>query len=229
MDYPTIEQLIKYSFKDKNLLRTAVTHSSYFNEHKDEGECYERFEFLGDSILNFASSKHIFENYPTLTEGQLTKLRSTLVCEKTLAAIILKLKLDGHILISKGEVRTSGCVRPSILADVFEAIAAAIFLDGGLQKAEEFILPNLIPYIDLTNRDKDFSDYKSLLQEHIQARDGLVSYTVINQHGPEHDKVFVVCVKVNDKSCGEGKGRSKKEAAQNAAKNALMNLGLLNK
>jgi len=215
-----IEAIIGYRFKDKSKLATALTHTSYSNEHREQNGSYERYEFLGDSILSYAVSKYIFNNLPDLTEGDMTKLRAMVVCEKALVRIMDDLKLHQFIRLSKGESKSSGGVRDSILADVFEAIAAAIFLDGGFREAEKFILRNISPFMQPDNNNA-FEDYKTLLQEYVQQSNNSVNYCLVSSKGPEHEKTFLMQVRMDNKKIGEGRGKSKKEAAQNAAKNAL--------
>ena len=214
---------IGYNFKDENLLKTALTHSSYANEHKVES--YERLEFFGDSILSYIVSEYIYKHFKELPEGGLSKLRSAIVCERSLEQIATGLGVGKCLLLSKGEDMTGGRTRPSILADVFESILAAIYLDGGLQPASEFVLRELADNIEDARKGKSiFKDYKTQLQEFVQQKDMRATYSQHEESGPEHNKVFKVCVSVNDKVVAYGTGRNKKEAEQNAAMNGLRKL-----
>jgi len=214
---------IGYNFKDENLLKTALTHSSYANEHKVES--YERLEFFGDSILSYIVSEYIYKHFKELPEGGLSKLRSAIVCERSLEQIAIELGIGNYLLLSKGEDMTGGRTRPSILADVFESILAAIYLDGGLQPATDFVLRELSDDIENARKGKSvFKDYKTQLQEFVQQKDMRASYTQLEESGPEHNKVFKVSVSVNDKFIAYGTGRNKKEAEQNAAMNGLRKL-----
>lgn len=225
-----MQELMKnlgYNFKNEMLLKTALTHSSYANENKGACKSYERLEFLGDSILSFIISTHIYNNFESLPEGGLSKMRAALVCERCLAQCAEGLKIGEHILFSRGEAMTGGRTRPSILADVFEAIIASIYLDGGITKAKEFTLRALKESIaQVSAGNGTFKDYKTALQEEIQQNEGnkSVEYVHVNEEGPEHSKVFTVEVLSDGKMLATGKGRSKKEAEQEAAHKALSRL-----
>lgn len=220
-----LEEDLGYSFKDINLLKTALTHSSYANESKEEVKCYERLEFFGDSILSFIVSKHIYLNCPTFPEGQLTKLRASLVCAKTLSKFSKEINIGKYIYLSKGEMNCGGNERPSILADIFEAILAAIYLDGGMKVAEKFVLRFVKPEIKHPQKI-EFKDYKTTLQEIVQKNpEEVLSYVLVEESGPDHDKHFVFEVHLNNNVIGKGGGRSKKDAEQNAAHEALKLLG----
>lgn len=222
-DISELEKLIGYEFKDKKLLKQALTHSSYANEQKiNKSGDYERLEFLGDAVLEVVSSEFLFHKYPDLPEGKLTKLRASMVCEPSLAICARDLDLGSYILLGKGEESTGGRNRESITSDVMEAIIGAIFLDGGMEKAkahiERFVLSDL--------EDKAlFYDSKSTLQEVLQGdlrKD--FEYILNAERGPEHDKEFDVSVIVDGKVLGNGKGRTKKAAEQQAAYQALLKL-----
>ncbi len=222
-DFSKLESLIGYEFKDKSLLKQALTHSSYANEQKiNRSGDYERLEFLGDAVLEVVSSEFLFHKYPDLPEGKLTKLRASMVCEPSLALCARDLKLGSYILLGKGEESTGGRNRESITSDVMEAIIGAIFLDGGMEKAkshiERFILSDL--------EDKAlFYDSKSTLQEILQGElKKEFEYKLNAERGPEHDKEFDVSVIVDGKELGNGKGRTKKAAEQQAAYQALLKL-----
>ncbi|MDR0917835.1 MAG: ribonuclease III [Oscillospiraceae bacterium] len=212
---------IDYIFKNEKLLTEAISHSSYANEKKT-GHCNERLEFLGDSILSMVTARYLFLNNPGVPEGKLTKMRAALVCEKTLAKFAKTIDLGSALLLGKGEEHGNGRNRPSILADAFEALIAAIYLDSGYKNAENFILGFI------KNEQIDTDDYKSLLQEVIQRNpDEKVDYFVTDEKGPDHDKTFTVEVHLNSNVIGHGSGRTKKQAEQQAAKEALQLMGVI--
>ena len=220
-----LEDKIGYHFKDKKYLKTALTHSSYANENKKNLNSNERLEFLGDSVLSIVVSQHIFEHFKHLPEGELTKIRASLVCEKALFVFAQQIDLGDYILLGKGEEHTGGRERPSILADAFEAVIAAIFLDGGLEAARKHILSFIPKDIDI-KKSVAFNDYKTMLQEIIQQNpEEKIEYVTKGQSGPDHDKAFVVQVCLNSNVIGNGTGRSKKAAEQMAAKEALELMG----
>ncbi len=217
-------QRIGYVFKQPMLLENALTHSSYANEGKRGLKSNERLEFLGDSVLGFITAGYLFR-HGTGEEGELTRLRASLVCEKALSAYARKIDLGECLLLGRGELRGGGAERPSILADAFEAVIAAIYLDGGLQAAEEFILPFIKD--ELTHqRRPQFKDYKTALQEIIQQNpEERLEYVLTGESGPDHNKQFTVEVHLNSNVIGNGRGRSKKEAEQQAAREALRLMG----
>ncbi|MGN0622288.1 MAG: ribonuclease III [Porcipelethomonas sp.] len=218
------EKVINYSFSDKKLIEEALSHSSYANEKKKVRHSNERLEFLGDSVLSIVVSQFLFVHYTHLPEGELTKIRASLVCEKSLHEFAKQINLGEYILLGKGEENTGGRERPSILADAFEAVIAAVFLDGGLEAAQKHIM-RFIPE-NLDNRKASFSDYKTVLQEIIQKNpEEKVEYVLADQSGPDHNKAFTIQVCLNSNVIGTGKGRSKKEAEQLAAKEALELMG----
>jgi ribonuclease-3 len=221
------ENVINYKFNNPALLREALTHSSYANEHRDKGiKCNERLEFLGDAVLSIVVADYIFENCPELPEGELTKLRSSLVCEKALFKFGKQINLGNYLVLSRGERNGGGAERPSIVSDAFEAVIAAIYLDGGMEPAAKHILRFVVPEIKSHN-NKQFKDYKTTLQEVIQHNpEEELTYIVTDETGPDHDKCFTVEVHLNSNCIGKGKGRSKKQAEQNAAKEALELMGL---
>jgi len=216
-----LEEKLGYSFCDKGLLKTALTHSSYANEMKREGvQSNERLEFLGDSILGMLVAKHIYEAYPSMQEGKMTRLRSELVCEQALSLVAEKLSLGEYLYLGKGELQGGGRKRPSLLADAVEAILAAVSLDGGLMPVRkivnEFILSNIE---EVTERNRD---YKTCLQEEIQKKSGRTFlYNLIEEKGPDHQKEFTVEVLIDGQRAGLGQGKTKKEAEQVAAAVAL--------
>ncbi len=219
----TLEERIGYHFEDEALLRQALTHSSFSNEQKiNRAKNYERLEFLGDAVLELVTSEFLFKELPDVPEGELTKQRAALVCEPALAFCAKELELGRYLRLGKGEEHTGGRDRDSITADVMEAIIGAIFLDGGLENAKGFI--NRVILSDLENK-KLFYDSKSSLQELVQ---GIlkkeVNYTLLDESGPEHNKSFHVSVGIEGTTFGEGRGKTKKAAEQQAAYNALLAL-----
>ena len=221
-----LQNKIGYQFKNPALLNEALTHSSYANEHKSQHIKYnERLEFLGDSVLSIVVSDYIYKNCPELPEGELTKLRASLVCEKSLYEFAKKIDLGKYLILSKGERNNGGTDRPSILTDAFEALIAAIYIDGGIAPASKHILNFVIPAIK-NSKKKKINDYKTTLQEIIQKNPGeKLEYVLVRESGPDHNKHFVVEVHLNSNVIGKGGGRSKKEAEQQAAREALELMG----
>ena len=216
---------IRYYFNDKELLIEALSHSSYANEKRKGRNSNERLEFLGDSVLSIVVSQYLFEHFTHLPEGELTKIRASLVCEKSLYEFAKQIDLGEHILLGKGEENTGGRERVSILADAFEAVIAAVFLDGGLEAAKRHILKFIPKDID-DRKPVSFSDHKTILQEIIQKNpEEKVEYKLVGQSGPDHNKAFKVQVRLNSNVIGTGIRRSKKEAEQMAAKEALELMG----
>ncbi len=223
MDINKIEESIGYKFKNKDLLINALTHTSYAHENNKESN--EKLEFLGDSILEFVSSKYIYNKYPNLQEGEMTKVRATVVCEESLYKIAKSHGFGEFLFLGRSEVKTGGKNRPAILADSVEAVIAAIYLDGGLQEADKFIIENLDKEIEKATKHVGDKDYKTVLQEKLQEHGEVkIEYEIINETGPDHDKYFEAQVKCNGKILAQGKGKSKKEAHMHAAKKALENL-----
>ncbi|HAP79700.1 MAG TPA: ribonuclease III [Ruminococcus sp.] len=219
------EEILNYKFKDRSLLVQALSHSSYANEKKKSRVSNERLEFLGDSVLSIVVSQYLFEHLTHIAEGELTKLRASLVCEKSLYLFAKQIDLGKFILLGKGEENTGGRERTSILADAFEAVIAAIFLDGGLEAASKHIL-RFIPEDIQRLKKPVFSDFKTILQEIVQKNpEEKAEYVLAGEEGPDHDKRFVVEVHLNSNVIGEGIGKSKKEAEQMAAKQALELMG----
>ncbi|MDD6251612.1 MAG: ribonuclease III [Oscillospiraceae bacterium] len=216
---------IGYEFKNLSLLSEALTHSSFSNENKNKIKCNERLEFLGDSVLSLVVTNYIFLNFKQLPEGDLTQLRASLVCEKTLYKFAKMIDLGKVIKLSRGERHGGGADRPSILSDAFEALIAAIFLDGGYESARDFIM-NFIPDEIKNIHKKPIKDYKTTLQEIVQKNPGeRLEYRLIGESGPDHNKHFVSEVLLNSNSIGRGGGKSKKEAEQQAAREALELMG----
>lgn len=218
-----LEEKIGYNFKDSHLLRHAVTHSSYVNEkHMKKADCNERLEFLGDAVLELISSEYLFFENQTMPEGELTKLRASMVCEKALAFCARDLELGSYLLLGKGEDATGGRFRESITSDALEALIGAIYLDGGFANAKEFILKYILN--DLEGK-RLFYDSKTILQEIVQAHFPYgVVYHLIKEEGPDHNKSFTVAVHIGEECYGEGTGRTKKAAEQEAAYHAILKL-----
>ena len=219
--YQELEQKIGYTFTNEGLLRQALTHSSYANEkHMKKHSDNERLEFLGDAVLEVVSSDFLYRNYPNLPEGDLTKLRASIVCEPTLALCTKEINLGDYLLLGKGEDRTGGRNRKSILSDALEAVIGAIYLDGGMQPAKAFIDHFILS--DLEDK-RLFYDSKSNLQELIQGKlKKEFEYRLLEESGPEHDKTFVVEIDMEGECLGRGQGRTKKAAEQQAAYEALL-------
>ncbi len=219
-----LQKAIGYTFRDLSLLETALTHTSYANEvYKDGLRSYERLEFLGDSILGFTAADFLISTFPALHEGELTKLRADLVCETSLAQTAAQLRLGKYLRLGRGEEAGGGRTRVSIIADVVEAVIAAIYLDGGLVPARRFIYDHVL--VDTGERVKLNTDYKTMLQELVQQKKNQVlSYELLSESGPDHDKQFSVRVLLNGEAVGEGTGTSKKRAEQAAARRAVERL-----
>ena len=215
------ENIISYNFKNKQYILEALTHSSYSNENKSYA-FNERLEFLGDSVLGIIISDYLFKNETELPEGELTKLRANIVCEESLSEVSKKIELGTHMLLGKGEEATGGRERVSILADAVEAVIAAIYLDGGIESARKFVLTQMDEIIQDSIKGRIFRDYKTHLQEVIQSQgETNIIYDLVEEIGPDHNKKLVMQVKLNDEVLGTGEGKSKKEAEQSAAKQAL--------
>lgn len=216
-----LEKKIDYTFLNKNLLKQALTHSSYANEQKirKNGD-YERLEFLGDAVLEMISSEFLFKENPEMPEGKLTKLRSSLVCEPALAQCAKEIDLGSYMLLGKGEEATGGRFRESITSDVMEALIGALYLDGGYEVARNFIYKNILS--DIENRIL-FYDSKTVLQEIIQTKPNQkLVYELIDEIGPDHNKKFVVEAILNGEKVGFGEGKTKKAAEQKAAYEAIL-------
>ena len=220
-----LETAISYSFKDPSLLAEALTHSSYAHEQHNNMKNNERLEFLGDAVLSIVVSDYIYKHCPDRPEGELTKLRASLVCEKSLFDFAKVIDLGSYLRLSNGERRNGGAKRPSIVSDAFEALIAAIYLDGGMEPAREHILRFIVPEIE-HHRNNSFKDYKTALQEIIQKNPGeRLEYRLVGTIGPDHNKHFKVEVCLNSNIIGRGGGKSKKEAEQQAAREALELMG----
>lgn len=218
-----LENKLGYCFKDIKLLNTALSHSSYVNENKKSGEvCNERLEFLGDSVLGMVTADYLYKKFPDMPEGQMTKMRAELVCEPSLYGVAKNLGLGEYLRLGKGEEMGGGRNRPSIMADAVEAVIAAVYLDGGYNEAESIIKKFVLSAV---NDGVKNSDYKTTLQEFVQKKsDQVLQYEMIDATGPDHAKTFTFQVRLNGRVIGEGQGRTKKEAEQNAARKALEEL-----
>ena len=222
MKLENFEKDIGYKFKNIELLKTAFTHTSYANENKKQSN--EKLEFLGDSILEFVVSNYLYKNYKKLKEGEMTKVRATVVCEQSLYEIALKYNFDKLLYLGRSEKLSGGSHKPTILADSVEAVIAAIYRDAGLEQAEKFIIDNLKEAIEQASKNVGKKDYKTVLQEELQKHGSVkIEYNIIKEEGPDHDKTFVAEVKCNNKYLATGKGNTKKQAEMEAARIALEN------
>lgn len=216
-----LEQKIGYRFHNRELLVTALTHSSYANERHGEAQSYERQEFLGDSILGLVTAEFLFTHEPPLPEGRMTRMRAELVCEASLHKTALELGLGSYMRLGRGEEHTGGRERPSILADMVEAIIAAIYLDSGMDEARRFILARVLRDAAFDDSHRS-ADYKTRLQELVQRKSNqVIAYDLVEETGPDHDKTFTFEVLINGAVSGRGSGKTKKEAEQMAAARAL--------
>lgn len=218
-----LQEKIGYTFHNPLLLETALTHSSYANErHTDSSESYERLEFLGDSILGYLTAEYLYRHVPAIPEGRMTRLRAELVCEASLHKIAQRLELGRWMRLGRGEERTGGRERSSILADMVESLIAAMYLDSGtLEVPRRFVTEQLLKGAEIGEQHRS-ADYKTELQELVQRKPNqYITYEMIHQSGPDHDKTFTFRVSICGVPAGEGSGRTKKEAEQMAAKQAL--------
>ena len=221
----TLESKLQYTFRNRFLLSEALNHSSYANEHRSaQVSSNERLEFLGDSVLGFVTAEFLFKTYGKLPEGDLTRIRAALVCEQSLHEVAKSLDLGRYLKLGKGEEAGGGRERQSILADATEAVFAAVYLDGGMEKARELIYRVLLSKAPAAEERRD---YKTTLQEIVQRKSGQVlTYHMVGESGPDHNKTFTFEVRLNDETVGEGSGHSKKEAEQDAARSALEKLAV---
>ena len=223
MDLLKLEESIGYKFNNINLLKKALTHTSYANENHIESN--EKLEFLGDSILEFISSKYIYNKYSFLKEGEMTKVRADVVCEKSLHKVALKHNFSDFLYLGKSQIMSGETTRPAIMADSVEAVIAAIYFDSGLEEAEKFIVENLKEAIDVASHNVGMKDYKTVLQEKLQIHGDVdIKYIILEEKGPDHDKTFVAQVSCNGKKLAIGNGKNKKSAEMDAAHKALENL-----
>lgn len=222
MSFDDLQKTINVQFKDKSLLKAAFIHRSYLNEERSTKESNERLEFLGDSILSFLTSDYLYKTYPTYPEGTLTNIRSSLVKTKSLADIAIKLGLGDILFLSRGEEDSGGRNNTSLLADTFEALLGAIYLDQGIEAARRYLSAVLFPLAAGIVEKKSYIDYKSLLQEIIQEQTKISpTYRVVKSEGPDHAKMFWIEAMMGDVVMGQGMGKSKQEAEQAAAVDAL--------
>ncbi|MGN1299925.1 MAG: ribonuclease III [Clostridia bacterium] len=222
-DLSVLEQNIGYKFKDINLLKNALTHTSYAYEHKVKSN--EKLEFLGDSILEFLSSKFIYNNYPKLKEGEMTKVRATVVCEESLYKIADKHNFSDFLYVGKSEMMHQGNRKVAIMADSVEAVIAAMYFDSGLEACEKFIVDNLKEEIKIASQNVGMKDHKTVLQEKLQVHGNVdIKYDIIKEFGPDHDKTFIAEVKLDGKVLAQGEGKTKKQAEMDAADKALKTL-----
>ena len=222
MNLQKLEENIGYTFKNKELLKNALTHTSYAYEKHVESN--EKLEFLGDSILEFISSKYLYNNFPKLSEGEMTKVRATIVCEDSLYKIAKKHNFSDFLFLGKSELASHSEVRKAIMADSVEALIAAIYFDSGLEEAERFIVENLKEEALVASKNVGQKDYKTVLQEKLQARGEVhIKYEIIKEEGPDHDKKFTARVSCDGKVLATGEGKTKKAAEMEAARSALNN------
>ena len=220
MNLEVLEKNIGYTFKNKELLKNALTHTSYAYEKNVSSN--EKLEFLGDSILEFISSKYLYNNFPNLSEGEMTKVRATIVCEESLYKIAKKHDFSDFLFLGKSEIASHKEVRQAIMADSVEALIAAIFFDGGLDKAEKFIIENLKDEAKVASKNVGLKDYKTVLQEKLQIHGEVqIKYEIIKEEGPDHDKKFTAQVSCDGKKLAIGEGKNKKSAEMEAARKAL--------
>ena len=219
MNFEICENNIGYSFKNKNLLKEALTHTSYAYENKVKSN--ERLEYLGDSILEFVISEYLFLKYNNLSEGEMTKVRANVVCEDSLYEIAKRHNFSDFLLLGKSEKHSQNS-KKAIMADSVEAVIAAIFLDSDVEYAKKFIIDNLKDFVEIASKNVGMKDYKTVLQEKLQVHGEVkIKYVVLKEEGPDHDKTFIVEVSCDDKFLATGKGKNKKHAEMEAAKNAI--------
>ena len=220
MNLEILEENIGYKFKNLNLLKQALTHTSYAYENNLQSN--EKLEFLGDSILEFVSSEYLYEKYFNLKEGEMTKVRASVVCEESLSKIAKSHNFSDFLYLGKSELANRGNQRKAILEDAMEAVIAAIYLDGGLKPAKKFIIDNLKDYIEVASKNVGIKDYKTVLQEKLQVNGNVnIKYTIIKEEGPDHCKSFTAKVECDGRYLAEGEGKSKKHAEMEAARKAL--------
>ena len=217
-----LEKSIGYVFENKSLLKTALTHTSYAYENKVDSN--ERLEYLGDSILEFVSSKYLFKNFEKLSEGEMTKVRAYSVCEDSLYKIAEKHNFSDFLYLGRSE-KMSNSIKKALIADSVEAIIAAIYLDGGMEPAEKFILENIKEQVEFARKNVGMKDYKTVLQEELQKNgEVVIKYNLVQEEGPDHAKIFTVNVECDGRKLAQGTGKSKKKAEMEAARIALERL-----
>ena len=224
-----LEKTIGYTFVNTKIITKALTHSSYANEMKHkipDIECNERMEFLGDSILSLIVTDHLYKNHPNMPEGDLSRIRAATVCEKALGGYAKSIELGKYLYLSHGENTTDGRNRISILADAYEALLAAMYLDGGIDAVKKFLLPQVTDEINTVIKSGSMRDYKTILQQIVQQEQGeILEYVIVGESGPAHKRFFEVEARLNSNVIGRGNGYSKREAEQSAAKVALVLFG----
>ena len=222
----SLEKILNYNFKDKSLMELALVHSSFTNENKSSALNNERLEYLGDAVLELAVSEYIYKTFPDMSEGEMTKLRASIVCEPSLAKCAREMRLGYAMKMGRGEISNGGQERDSILSDAFEALIGALYLDGGFVAAKTFILQHLEADIHSQKKLSWAADCKTFLQEQLQKNSAApIEYHVINETGPDHHKMFTVELSHNGRALAQGTGRNKKEAEQKAAYHAIIELG----
>jgi ribonuclease-3 len=228
-DFTPFEQSLGLVFKDQSLIQRAFTHRSFINENPKSGlEHNERFEFLGDAVIELIVTDYLFRNFPTHNEGELTAYRSALVNAVIMGEVASALNMNDYLLLSKGEAKDTGRARQTILANTYESFVGALYLDQGYESCKKFIDDTLLPHLEDIIKKKSWKDAKSMVQEEAQERLGITpAYKVVAETGPDHDKYFTVGIFFGEQKVGEGKGRSKQEAQQLAATNALEKKGWL--
>ena len=220
MELTRLEKDIEFTFNNIDFLKTALTHTSYANENKVESN--EKLEFLGDSILEFVTSKYMYNEYKRLSEGEMTKVRAAVVCEQSLYEIAIKHNFSDFLFLGKSELVSVGNKKTAMLADSVEAVIGAIYLDSGIENAEKFIINNLKEAIEKASTNVGMKDYKTVLQEKLQENGEVqIQYDIINEIGPDHDKIFTAQISVNGKALATGMGQTKKLAEMEAAKKVL--------
>jgi ribonuclease-3 len=218
-----LEQFFELDFNDKELLKTALTHSSYANEHNCESN--ERLEYMGDAVLDLMMGKYLYLKYPKKQEGHLTKQRAKNVCESALVEYAKACNLKKYLLLGKGEEKSGGRNRVALQADAFEALVGAVYMDKGLEECYKIFNKVVIPIVEEESED-NFTDYKSYLQELVQSDKRSLEYKIVNEYGPSHNKTFVTRVYMDNILMGEGEGKTKKDSEQNAAEKALKKLAI---
>mgnify|MGYP001852906833 CR=1 FL=1 len=222
MDLKQFEENIGYSFNNIEILKNALTHTSYANEQNVKSN--EKLEFLGDAILEFITSEYLYNNYSNLKEGEMTKVRASVVCEESLYKVAIKLNFSDFLYLGKSEIVSNGKARPAILADSVEAVIAAMYLDGGIAPVKNFVINNLKDAIWEASKNVGIKDYKTVLQEKLQVHgDVHIEYEIIQESGPDHNKSFTAQVKLNGKVLATGEGKTKKSEEMQAARNAILN------
>ena len=223
-----LEETLEYTFTDRSLLETALTHTSYVKGDGKRQTHNERLEFLGDAVLELCVSEHLFLQQPQLQEGAMTRHRARLVCEQALYSAATALGIPEHLRLGNGEEITGGRKKPSIVSDALEAVLGAIYLDGGLINARRVIIERVIRLLERARVDETDKDFKTRLQEHVQkGHIGTLEYECLDETGPEHQKLFTICVRLSGEAIGEGTGLNKQSAGQEAARAALIRLGVL--